>query len=78
MEFPHIISNPGILGGKPIIKGSRISVQLILEWMAGGATVQDILKRVPHLTEEGVREAILYAANFASNEILIEVKLEAV
>lgn len=77
MEFPHIISDPDILGGKPIIKGSRISVQLILEWIAGGATVQDIVKKFPHLTEESVQEALLYAAHFVSNEILIEVKLEA-
>ena len=77
MEFPNIISDPDILGGKPIIKGSRISVQLILEWIAGGATVQEIVQKFPHLTEESVQEALLYAAHFASNEILIEVKLEA-
>ena len=77
MEFPHIISDPDILGGKPIIKGSRISVQLILEWIAGGATVQDILRKYPHLTEAGIQEALLYASRFASNDILIEVKTEA-
>lgn len=77
MEFPHIISDPDILGGKPIIKGSRISVQLILEWIAGGATVQDILQKYPHLTETGIQEALLYAARFASNDILIEVRTEA-
>ncbi|MCB9281656.1 MAG: DUF433 domain-containing protein [Lewinellaceae bacterium] len=33
MQFGHITSNPAILGGKPIIKGSRISVQLVLEWL---------------------------------------------
>lgn len=74
MKFKHIISDPGILGGKPIIRGSRISVQLILELVASGASVKDILAEYPHLPEEGVREAILYASQFMDNEILIEVK----
>lgn len=67
MEFPNIISDPEILGGKPIIKDSRISVQLILEWIASGATVQDIVKKFPHLTEEIVQEAVLYAKYFKFN-----------
>ncbi len=37
-QFQHIVSNQGILGGKPCIKGTRISVQLILEWVAVGTT----------------------------------------
>ncbi|MCK6693106.1 MAG: DUF433 domain-containing protein [Thermoanaerobaculia bacterium] len=73
MEFKHIVSNPAILGGKPVIRGSRISVQLILEWIASAASIQDIIKKYPYLSEEGVREAILYASNFMANEILIEV-----
>lgn len=60
MEFPNIISDPEILGGKPIIKGSRISVQLILEWIASGATVQDIVKKFPHLTEKTIQEVVIY------------------
>lgn len=67
MEFPHIISDPDILGGKPIIKGSRISVQLILEWVAGGASVTDIVQKFPHLTAESVQESVLYAAHFGNN-----------
>lgn len=76
MVFKHIVSNPAILGGKPVIKGSRISVQLILEWMASGATIQDIIKKYPHLSEEAVKEALLYASNFWSNDLLIEVEAE--
>jgi uncharacterized protein (DUF433 family) len=74
MEFKNIVSNPNILGGKPILKGSRISVELVLEWMASGATIQDIVNKFPHLTEEAVKEALLYASKFMSNEILIEVQ----
>ncbi len=71
-HFKYIISNPEILGGKPIIKGSRISVQLILEWVASGANIQDIADEFPHLPVEGIREAILFASRFMDNEILIE------
>ncbi|MCY7328954.1 MAG: DUF433 domain-containing protein [Saprospiraceae bacterium] len=74
MTFKHIISDPDILHGKPIIKGSRISVQLILEWIASGASISDIVVEFPHLSVESVREAVLYASRFADHEILIEVK----
>jgi len=42
--FDNITFDPAILGGKPIIKGTRISVEMILEWIASGATCDDILK----------------------------------
>jgi len=74
MTFHHISSNPEILGGKPCIKGTRISVEIILEWLASGASVQNILESYPHLSGESIQEAILYAASFMKNEILIEAK----
>ncbi|MBX2927981.1 MAG: DUF433 domain-containing protein [Saprospiraceae bacterium] len=77
MEFNHIVSDPEILGGKPIIEGSRISVQLILEWVASGASVQDIVNEFPHLSSESVKEALLYASLFMKNDILIEIKTSA-
>ena len=42
--FTRIVSNPAILGGKPYIKGTRISVEMILEWVASGASRDDIVK----------------------------------
>ena len=59
-QFQPIVSNQGILGGKPCIKGTRISVQLILEWVAVGTTIQEILEKYPHLTYEGLYEAIRF------------------
>lgn len=75
--FPHIISDPSILGGKPIIKGTRISVSLIMEWLGTGATPADIAAKHPMLTELIVLEAIQYAAGFLKNDIVIEVKVPA-
>lgn len=48
--------------GKPVIKGTRITVELILEKLAAGETLQDILVAYPHLTEEQVKAAIIFAA----------------
>ncbi|MDM8007074.1 MAG: DUF433 domain-containing protein [Phycisphaerae bacterium] len=56
--FERIESNPGILGGKPCIKGTRISVESILELIASGASRADILRDYPHLTAEDVEQAI--------------------
>jgi len=72
MMFNLISSSPGILGGKPVIKGSRISVELIMEWLATGASVESIYKKYPHLPEGSIQQALQYAAQFAKNEILIE------
>jgi len=69
--FIYITSDPNILGGKPCIKGTRISVEFILELFASGATHQDVLRAYPHLTTEGLTEALLYAARFLKNEIVL-------
>jgi uncharacterized protein (DUF433 family) len=61
--FDQIISDPAILGGKPIIRGTRISVEMILEWMASGSNRDQIAQMYPHLTTEAVEQAIAYAAS---------------
>lgn len=62
MKDKLIQSDPSILGGKPVITGTRITVELILEKLAAGETVEDILKAHPRLTKEAVRAALAYAA----------------
>ena len=75
MEFQYIVSDPEILSGKPIIKGSRISVQLILEWLASGASIKYIVEEFPHLPYEGVQEAVLYASRWMENEIFVKTSI---
>jgi len=58
-----ITQDPKILSGKPIIKGTRMSVEVILEFLAGGMEIKDILKEYPFLTREQINTAIQYAAN---------------
>lgn len=59
---PGIVLDPGILGGKPTIAGTRIGVDLILEKIGDGESIEDILRDFPHLTHEQVTAAIAYAA----------------
>lgn len=75
--FPNIISDAEILGGKPCIKGTRISVELIMDWLGTGGTSESIAAKHPLLTKELVQEAIRYAARFSKNEIFIEVRTRA-
>jgi uncharacterized protein (DUF433 family) len=74
-KYHFITFNRDILGGKPIIKNTRISVDLILEWIASGASVEQIPVSYPQLSSEAVKEAILYATDHLRNEILIEAQV---
>ncbi len=75
--FPNIVSDPEILGGKPCIAGTRISVELIMEWVISGASAAQIAAKHPLLTEELAREAMRYAARFSKNEVVIYVRAMA-
>ena len=57
----RVVTDPKIMIGKPVIKGTRLTVELIVEKMAYGATVDDLIKDYPFLTEEDIRSALLYA-----------------
>lgn len=58
----YIDLNPEIMLGKPVIKGTRITVELILEKLSAGETAQDILVAYPHITQTAIRAALLYAS----------------
>ncbi|HLX64392.1 MAG TPA: DUF433 domain-containing protein [Planctomycetota bacterium] len=62
MQTPLIISDPEIMLGKPVVAGTRITVELILEELGAGETHQQILEAHPHLTEEAILAAIQFAA----------------
>ncbi len=63
---PRIESDPGILHGKPIIQGSRLTVETILENVASGYSFDDLLDAYPFLTREDVIAAMEYAARLAA------------
>jgi uncharacterized protein (DUF433 family) len=65
-----ITSDPDILNGKPIIKGTRIPVALILQCLASGMTREEVLKGYPTLTDDGFNAALDYAARqFQGEEV---------
>ena len=70
MDENLIHSDPAIMMGKPVIKGTRITVELILEKLAAGETVDDILKSYPHLKKDGVLAAIAYASRVMKMDIV--------
>jgi uncharacterized protein (DUF433 family) len=70
----RITANREILGGKPIIRGTRISVEFILELLASGVTDVEILQDYPHLTKEDIRACLEYAAHSMKNEILLDLE----
>ncbi|PHJ66035.1 hypothetical protein VF14_15155 [Nostoc linckia z18] len=57
-----IVSDPKIMMGKPVVSGTRITVELILEKLAAGETPQQILEAHPRLTDEGIKAALAFAA----------------
>lgn len=71
----RITFNPNILQGKPIIKGTRISVEFILELLASGMRPEDIITEYPRLKLGDVRAAIEYAAKTVKREDIIFARL---
>lgn len=60
----HIERNPKIMFGKPVIKGTRVTVELILYKLAGKMTISEIIKDHPHLEPADIYAALEYAADF--------------
>jgi uncharacterized protein (DUF433 family) len=64
----RVVINPKILSGKPIIKGTRISVEFILELLSSGMTVEEIIQEYPHLKKEDILAALHYATKVLRHE----------
>lgn len=69
----RISVDPAVMTGKPVIRGTRITVEAILQRLYGGMTVDDVLHDFPHIVREDVQAAQLYALNIVRNEdVLVE------
>jgi uncharacterized protein (DUF433 family) len=64
----RIVSDPAIMRGKPTIKGTRITVELILDELGQGATPDDLIRDYPHLGREDVLAALRFAADWLRHE----------
>ena len=67
----HIVSDPEKLFGKPVIKNTRIPVDLILEKLAVGDTIEDLLNAYRGITKEDIAACLVFAADSIKNEIII-------
>ncbi len=64
MDFTHLITiEPGKRSGQPCIRGMRITVRDVLEYLAGGMTVPELLADFPELTEDDIRACLAFAAS---------------
>ncbi len=69
----RITVDPEVMVGKPVIKGTRITVQLIIQLLANGATETEILNDYPDLKKEDIKAALLYASECPGREEVIPV-----
>lgn len=69
----QIVSNPRILGGKPVVEGTRMSVEQILGLLAKGMTVDEICEAYPVLAPEDVRVALSWAQAALKNDVVLDV-----
>ena len=60
MNFKYIEKNPNICGGKPIFKGTRIPIHIVLDFLSAGESIENILENYPQLNREAILEAIKY------------------
>ena len=78
MEANLIQSDPSIMMGKPVVAGTRITVELILEKLAAGETVEQLLEAHPRLTKEGIQAALSFATEALRADVIYPIAEQAV
>lgn len=74
MAKGRIEINPSVMAGKPVIKGTRIPVYLILDLLAAGKKPEDIIAEYPNLNEADIAAAVEYASDILKREEIIEIE----
>jgi uncharacterized protein (DUF433 family) len=70
MEKQLIVSHPNVMMGKPVVAGTRITVELILEKLAAGETIEQLLEAHPRLTREAIQAALMFAAEALRADVM--------
>ena len=71
----HIDRDPAVLGGRPKIKGTRISVELILERLGDDWSIDKLIEAYPHITREQIKACLAYAAESLSTDEVVDIPL---
>lgn len=74
MLTERLTVDPEILGGKPIIRGTRITVEFVLELLGSGLSEEEILQDYPQLTREDLQARLNYAAHSLRNEVYLDLR----
>jgi uncharacterized protein (DUF433 family) len=69
---PRIVINPEICNGRPVIAGTRITVQTILEFLGAGDSIEDVLAEYPTLTREDILASLRYSSQLIGNRFTLE------
>lgn len=72
-----IVSDPEVMMGKPVIAGTRLTVELILDKLAAGETIQDLLNAHPRLSEEAIHAALAFASQALRSDVVYPLPMEA-
>lgn len=75
--FDRIVADPGILGGKPCVRGTRITVHRVLEIMADTPTVEELREDYPSLQPEDIQQALAFAARALESDRVIALSSDA-
>lgn len=70
MNNSHIISDPKVMMGKPVVAGTRITVELILEKLAAGESIEQLLDAHPRLTKQAIQAALAFAAQALKADVV--------
>jgi uncharacterized protein (DUF433 family) len=71
MAHARVSSDPSVMLGKPCIKGTRITVELVLRKLGAGRSFADLLEAYPQLTEDDLRAALAFAADYMQHETIL-------
>jgi uncharacterized protein (DUF433 family) len=74
MSHSRIASDPAVMMGKPCIKGTRITVELILRELGAGHSFADLLDAYPHLKQDDLQAALAFAAEYLEHESILPVE----
>jgi uncharacterized protein (DUF433 family) len=73
MSTVEIISDPAVMLGKPVIAGTRLTVEMILRKLGAGESIEQLLESHPRLSREGIHAAVRYAADAVSTEVRLQI-----
>ena len=73
----HIHSDPDVMSGKPVIRGTRITVEIVLDWLAAGWSEAELFDNYPRLTAEGLKAVFAFSREVVSAQLYAPVRQAA-